>query len=140
MAPLYLLASHASLALSKPLYCNHSLFWGEEPCRDRGVGHSATPKAEQECQSTSEYVNILPSGQRARRDLTKAIVQRSSDDCKPASTREPPSLPKRLLLLRVITADNCHEARGNHTFNETCGRSEGMMLQPIKGKLPRKKR
>jgi hypothetical protein len=137
-----LLATKAGLSFSQPFHGDHSLLRGQEPCGHRRVGHCTAPETEQKCQCASKDVDILPSGQRAGCNLTKAIVQCSADDGEPAGTGEPPSLSKSLLFLRIVAADNSHEACRNDTFNKPCQVVKDLDSRYLKRSrvIPRKKR
>lgn len=119
LAEFDLLASNTCLAPAKPLHGNQSLFGGEEPSRDWRVRHDTAPKTEQEGKYTGKNVNILPALQSSSGDLSKAIVECSTNDREPTNTGEPPSLSHGLLFLRVIATDNSHESGGNDALDDS---------------------
>lgn len=134
-----LLASDSCLALPKPLHGNDSLFRREKPRGDWGIRHGTAPKTEQEGQSSSENIDVLPPGQRSRGNLAESIIQSATDNGKPAGAGEPPRLPKSLFLLGVVTTDNSHEACWDNALDEAYDVLEYVMAK-LETCPPRKKR
>lgn len=90
--PLQLLAANTHLASSKTLNSHDPLVGGEEPCGDGRAGDNEAPQSEDERQRSGKEVDVLPSLQRAARDLRKSVVQGTTNDREQTSTREPPGL------------------------------------------------
>ncbi len=112
------LVANARLAVLEPLYGDDALLGLEEPCGLWRVGDEEAPYREEKGQNSREDVNVLPAGQLAAVDLGEAVVEGAADDGKPPAAGEPPALTERLLLLRVVPADDGHEGGGDQGLSK----------------------
>ncbi|KFY86709.1 hypothetical protein V500_07454 [Pseudogymnoascus sp. VKM F-4518 (FW-2643)] len=118
LSRLELLASQPRLPASQPLSCHDLLLRGKEPSRRGAARDEETPDAEEDGEAAGEEVDVLPPLQRAACDLAEAVVDGAADDGEEARAGEPPGLPQRLLLLRVVPGDDGHEGGGDDGLDE----------------------
>lgn len=131
MLQLDFMTPDTSLAFPQALNSNHTLFLCKEPCVHGRIRNCKAEDAVEDRQCTREQIDVLPSSETTSGNLSKAVVQRATDDGEETGGREPPALTEGLFSLGVITTDDGHECSWNHAFDET--EEESLCIESFMG-------